>query len=806
MAGWSKGLVVAIFLGAALCSFAQEGPKDRILQAVDSTQQTVLRGSAYLFAKPAFDAGRVDGGANIDGVSLVFAPSPEQKAALQELLRDQQDRNSARYHKWLTPGQYASRFGMSAGDLAKVTAWLRSAGFEVNGISRSHTRISFNGTAAQMEAAFHTEIHHYRTGGEIRLANATELSVPAAFAGTVLGVSRLGDLRTKPGNVSAPGKQRAGISPHYTGSSNGDHYLAPADFATIYDLSPLYTAGYDGTGQTIAIMGQTEIYTADIDAFRTAAGLTARTSTNFQTVLVPNTGTAAISSANLTEADLDLEWAEAVAPNVNLLFVYVGNDANANAFTALEYTIDQNLAPVISITYGICEANLESEENITAVALQAEVQQANAQGQTVIAASGDQGAADCDGEVASAVDGLAVDVPAAIPEVTGVGGTEFTDDASSTATTTYWNAANTSVGGSAISYIPEIAWDDTVENGFLTGTGGGVSTVFTKPTWQVGTNVPADGYRDVPDIAFSASSDHDAYLVCSNQTANDSCMNGFAAPSGSVLSTGGTSFGAPTFAGIVALINQRTGSAQGNVNPTLYSLAESTAAAFHDITTGSNDVPCTTGSPDCPANNVMGYVAGTGYDQTTGLGSIDANVLVNAWPIDYSLLTSPTSVSIAVPGGTITSAITLSSIYSFTGTVTLACTPQSGVTGLTCSIRPSTVTAASPDATLTIATVGSGSASLVEPASHIGWLAGSGATLVAGFFLIPAASLRRGRIGLPLFLLFALLAVGAGCGGASSSSSTTTPPSSTPPGNYTVKITGTSGTVSFATSVAIEVQ
>jgi hypothetical protein len=268
-----------------------------------------------------------------------------------------------------------------------------------------------------------------------------------------------------------------------------------------------------------------------------------------------------------------------------------------------------------------------------------------------------------------------------------------------------------------------------------------------------------------------------------------------------LLRAGGTSFGAPAFAGIVAIINQRTNSSQGNVNPTLYSLAESTPAAFHDITTGSNDVPCTQGSPDCPGSGIMGYVADIGYDQTTGLGSLDASVLVNAWPLDYSISVNPNSVIIATPGNQDTVAISLNSIFAFAGTVSLTCTPQSGVTGLTCQISPSTVTASSPNATLTIFTVGSGSAA-VKPSSHMAWLVGS-ATLFGGIFLIEIPFFRRRRIGLPSLLLLACLAAGIGCGG--SSSPPVTPPS-TPPGNYTVKITGTSGSISFSTNVNAQVQ
>jgi subtilase family serine protease len=796
-------LVLIVF--SSLTSFAQSAARTRIPQVIDQTQRVVVRGLARSFARPEFDAGRVDGSMLINGVSLTFNLSPDQQTALHALLLAQQDRASASYHKWLTPEQYADRFGMIRADLAKVTAWLQSEGLTVNSTSRSRTQISFSGTAAQIDSAFRTEIHHYLINGEIHFAASTALSVPDAFAGTVLSVGNLSDFRAKPRTALSSDLFSFGLSPHYTNSTSGDHYLAPADFATMYDLTPLYTAGFDGTGQTIAIMGQTAIQTStvddtgDLDDFRTAAGLPTRTSANFQQVLVTGTGNPAIVPSDLVEADLDLEWAEAVAPNVNLIFVYIGDTPNLDAFNALQYTIDNLLAPIISITYGACEASPLADPNH----VQQWAQQANVQGQTIIAASGDSGAADCDSQTDDpATQGLAVDVPASIPEVTGVGGTEFNGDLSSTTTTAYWNAANSSTGGSAISYIPEMTWNDTAEINRLSASGGGASTLFLKPAWQVGANVPDDNQRDVPDIALNASSHHDSYLICTN----GSCASGFTSTS----ATGGTSFGAPAFAGILALINQRTSSSQGNVNPTLYSLAQTTPTAFHDITTGTNEVPCMAGSPDCPASGMMGFSAGPGYDQTTGLGSLDASVLVNAWPAAYTIAANPTTISIAAAGeqGTSALSVTMPTNFTgtFTGTVTLACAPQANITGLTCQISPSSVTAASPNATLTVSTEGSGSASLIKPHSRFEWIAGAGATLFAGIFLFEIPFFRRRRSGLPLLLLIVFLAMGLGCGGSSPASTPPVTPPSTPPGTYTITITGTSGSTSFPMTVSVTVQ
>jgi subtilase family serine protease len=784
--------ILLLSVGATLFSFAQDRPANRIAQAIDRSQSVIVPGSAHPLAQANLDMGRVAGSLPLNGVSLVFKPSPAQQSALELLLREQQDRSSPNYHKWLTPEQYADRFGITAQDIAKVSAWLRSEGFTPGHVARSRTQISFAGTAAQVEAVFHTQLHHYLIDGEMHFSNATEVSVPAAIAGTVRAVRNLSSLRPQG---------------HYTNNGAGAHSITPDDFATIYNLLPLYQAStpLDGTGQTIVVIGQTEIYHdpvnniyQDIDAFRTAANLPARTSTNFVEHQVPNSGVAAVNTNYLTDADIGLEWSQAVARGANIVYVFVGNDATSNAFNALQYAIDQNYGSVITINQGACEANPVSE----ATTVQLWAQQANAYGQTIVAAAGDEGAADCDGKVASATMGLAVDVPASVPEVTGVGGTEFTGDPDSITTTTYWLANNSATGESAISYIPEIVWNDTLANGVLSAGGGGASTVFSKPSWQIGTNVPADGMRDVPDISFSASSDHDPYLLCSGAS-NFPCVNGYLDSNNKVNTVGGTSVGAPEFAGLVAIINQATNSRQGNVNPTLYSLAASSPQLFHDIDTGSNNVPCTAGSPDCPASGNMGFVADTGYDQASGLGSVDANALVNAWPIDFSIAADPNRVNIAAPGAQGTSTLTLNPVYNFAGTVSLTCTPQSGVAGLTCSISPATVTPASPTATLTISTVGPGVLASARPPSGFGWLLGSSVTLFAGCFMINLPCFRRRRIFAMGFFLFAMLTAGVGCGGGGSS---TSHPPGTPSGNYTITINATSAGVTYSTTVTAGVQ
>jgi len=743
-------------------------------------------------------------------VSLIFKRSPAQQESLQTWLAEQQDPRSPNYHKWLTPEQFARQFGLTESDVAKVTAWLESEGFVVDHVARSRTQVSFTGSVARIESVFATEIHKYLINGEKHFANAMEPQVPAALQDVILGVRNLDDFHPQPRNT---GLRKIPGSPHFTSNLSGNHFLAPADFATIYDVTSLYNAGFDGAGEKIAVVGDSDITMSNIETFRSLAGL----STNDPSkVLVPNSGTATVpSTGEQIEAYLDLEWSGAIAKNASIIYVYVGNNPNSSVWDALQYAVDNNLAPVISISFGFCEQGLGQ----TAVdTIRGWAQQANAQGQTIIAAAGDSGAADCDGSrVTSAVQGLTVDVPAAIPEVTGVGGTEFSGDSSSTSTTTYWNSTNDSVYGSALSYIPEVVWNDTSESianhGGLAAGGGGASTFFAKPSWQTGAGVPNDGHRDVPDISLNASPFHDSYLLCdgTDGTGNQACTNGFRDSQNFLDVVGGTSAGAPTFAGVVALLNQATGSkGLGNINSTLYTLAGSAPSAFHDTTSGDNKVPCTKGSTDCPNGGTIGYSAGTGYDQASGLGSPDIFNLATNWPgfsssPNYSVSANPTSVTISSSGQSATSTITVIATGGFSGTVTLSCSLSSSTAKMGCVVSPSSIsldaTTTTVTGTLTITTTASsvlpGYSASLRQRSLFDWLGQSCAVVLGGVGLVGFPSRqRRRRLGLSL-LFFTLVLLGSGCGGGSSG---------TPRGSYTVTVTGSSGSTTHNATVSATVQ
>ncbi len=597
------------------------------LQAQDPLDagRVVLAGSRSRHTSIENDRGPLDSSRIIGGMSLVFRRSAAQSADLTKLLAEQRDPSSPGYHAWLTPDSYADRFGLTPADLAKVTSWLEAEGLRVDYVSRSRTRVMFSGPVGQVQSAFGTEIHRYEVNGTEHFANAGDPSIPASLAPLVWLVRGLDDFRTQP--------PRARVTPVPDFTSGGSHFLTPGDVATIYDINALYQDGFTGSGQKIAVVGQTDIYMSDIEMFRTQFGLPTN---NPELVLVTGSPDPGVSPDDLIESSLDLEYAGGIAPNASILFVY-----STDVWNSVAYAVDEDLAPVISTSYGGCEPDISSWPAATGAYFQSIAQQANALGITWLAASGDAGAAACD--IGSGIDaasqGLAVNLPASVPEVTAMGGTQFNEGSG-----VYWSSTNNANRSSALSYIPEVAWNDSAENisagGGLAATGGGASILFSKPSWQTGTGVPNDGVRDVPDISFAAANDHDPYLIYAD---------------GELFYVGGTSVSTPVFSGILALVNQYfvsngilSQAGLGNVNPTLYHLSQTTTGVFHDITAGNNIVPCVSGSPNC-TNGQLGYNAGTGYDQTTGLGSLDANNLAIRWaaslagPTATAVVANPTS-------------------------------------------------------------------------------------------------------------------------------------------------------------------
>ena len=600
------GKLAILAAGLALSTGSLLAQRNRIAATIDDSRRVFLAGHVHPLARPQFDLGRMDPSEVLAGLSLELKPSGSQQTELDQLLAAQQDPSSADYHRWLTPEQYADRFGASLDDINKMAAWLEQQGFQVTGVARARNWISFRGTAAQVENAFRIELHRYQVNAQQYFANASAPSIPAALEVVVRGVRGLHDFRMKP--LLKPRSSTGADSelPSYTSPTSGNHYLSPDDLATIYNMKPLYNAGIDGTGQMLVIAGQTQVFLSDIEQFRSRFNLPAN---DPQVMLVPNKPDPGLSSNDLPEADIDLEWSGAVAPNAGIIFVY-SNDVT----DAIQYAIDQNLAPVISTSYGLCETETPKADALT---FQSWAKQGNAQGITWFAAAGDSGGADCVTQNSTTDAGLSVDAPASIPEVTGVGGAEFNEGSGQ-----FWNAANDANGGSALSYIPEIVWNDSSANNPAAG-GGGASVVFSQPSWQKGAGVPNNNARNVPDVSLSASANHDGYMVYT---------------SGRLQVFGGTSVAAPSFAGIAALLNHylvstgaQPGPGLGNVNFSLYRIAQTAPSAFHDIVVGSNivNVTCGVRSHNCIPGS-YGFSAGPGYDQASGLGSVDVRNLALA--------------------------------------------------------------------------------------------------------------------------------------------------------------------------------
>jgi hypothetical protein len=721
-------VTLALAFGSSLCS-GQTVVQDRIHQVIGSSGSTALSGSVHPLARTEFDQGSVDGSLQLHGMSIDFKRSAAQQAALETLLQAQWNPSSPSYRQWLTPATFAAQFGMSQGDLGSVTAWLRSQGFTIDRIADSGNSIRFSGTAAQAQQAFQTQIHKYSVHGELHYANTSDVVLPSALASVVDRVGGLHDFRPKPRLVRPATARSTATHAQFTSGVSGSHFVAPGDFATIYDVNTLYSAGITGAGQTIGVAGQSDIVMADITSFRSAAGLPANNPTVF---LIPGSADPGVAdvSGDVNEADLDLEWSGGVAKAANIVYIN-----STDALTSLEYAIQNQVngmvIPILSNSYGDCEPNYTTADLHT---MEAAFQQANAQGQTVLGPAGDNGAADCDYTpsyaqyaVTSATHGLQVDYPASSVYVTALGGSEFMGDGTAanpaTGADQYWNATgSTDLLTSAISYIPEMAWNDTTYDislgEGLAGGGGGASLLWAKPSWQTGVpGIPADGKRDVPDISLSASADHDAYLVCTQTTTANpnkatyvsSCNNGFRlADIGynddqSVDAFGGTSVAVPSFAGILALIEQKVGASHGlgNINPNLYTLASNAStysSAFHDITSGNNLEPCTAGTTNCPSSGQLGYAAGTGYDQATGLGSVDAAKLAAAFGTVVTQVGTSTAVSSSpaspVVGATVTLTATVtqaSGSTAPTGTVTFTI---DGTVGSTITIQSNVATTA----------------------------------------------------------------------------------------------------------------
>ena len=684
-------------------ALAQQRAPARIKQPIDESRLAVLKGNTYPLAQTSFDRGSVPSNLPVNRMLLLLRRTAEQETALESLLEQQQDKSSPNFHKWLTPQQFGQQFGPAEQDIQTITTWLRSQGFAVDRVSNGRVTIEFSGNAQQVQDAFHTEIHEYDVNGKIHYANASDPEIPTALAPVVSGIVSLHNFGRKPlyriAGIVPPGRgiprhRSAGAltsgEPLFTAGGgcglNGTacYAVGPLDFGTIYNVLPLWNATppVDGTGQTIAIVGQSDIYPQDVGNFRSDFGLPAPK----LNIIYDGTNPGKLAtSGDETESDLDVEWSGAIATGATVDFVVSGTtNSTEGVDLSAEYVVDNNLAPIMSESYGACELDLGTAGNQFYNDLW---QQAAAEGITVFVAAGDSGAAVCDqGSSGPATDGVSVNGIASTPYDVAVGGTDF-NDLSNPAT--YWNSTNNSTTQeSAKGYIPEMTWNDTCTNSeffqftgstnaegdcndagssywpaFLAPVGGSggasnctapagtsVSTCaggYAKPVWQTGTGVPNDGKRDLPDITMFAGDGLNAnfYVLCETDIYGGCAGNVY-----SLVPVGGTSVPTPALAGVMALVDQKTQSRQGNANYVLYPFAAQPGAScnssgtivsscvFYDVTTGTNAMPCMIGSADCATNVsgdqnglLSGYNTTPGYDLATGLGSINAANLVNNW-------------------------------------------------------------------------------------------------------------------------------------------------------------------------------
>jgi hypothetical protein len=722
---WTQTIMASAFvLLFSLIAWGQAANTPaRITQPVDMGNLVTLRGNTHPLARPEYDQGAASDSLPTERILLLLQRSAEQEAALRKLLDEQQIKSSPNYHMWLTPEQFGQQFGPADADIQAVTSWLSSQGFQVSHVAAGRTVIEFSGTAGQVRQAFHTEIHKFVVNGEEHWANASDPQIPAALTPVVAGFDSLNNFPKRPMSrrlgTFSKSKATGQVRPLFTFPYGSGYLLAvgPTDFATIYNVLPLWSGGIDGTGQTIAVVEQSDINTQDVADFRTMFGLP--TNINYlQTIYNgPDPGILGpCSTCDEGEADLDVEWAGAVAKGATVdLVVSEGTETTAGVDLSALYIIDNNLAPIVSESYGACEAF----EGNSGIAFYNTIwEQGAAQGITILIAAGDSGSAGCDdpSSEAAAQDGLEVDGTASTPFNIAVGGTDFNDSSSASL---YWNTKNGSGQSSAKSYIPEMTWNDSCANtgnvvgcaswegssgaGLTAGSGGpsncATSTTestpegteidctagIPKPAWQSGPGVPNDQVRDLPDVSLFAGDGMNSsfYVFCemdANTSNTSSCdLN---APYLDFQAAGGTSFATPAFAGIMAMVNQKTGQRQGNANYVLYPLAVQSGAScastsvmaptasassciFYDVQVGNNSVACEAGSLNCGNQTGTGYgilvnpnstalqpawLTTAGYDLATGLGTVNAYNLVKNWKSNFAgtvttLNLSPTTIT-----------------------------------------------------------------------------------------------------------------------------------------------------------------
>ena len=714
----SAGILVTV-PGVQAQAQAAVAAVPQIQQQVDNSQRTTLRGNVHPMARAAYDRGTVQDALQTPRMQLLIKRPADREAALKQYVADLHQQGSASYHKWLTPDQIGQQYGPADSDVQTVTAWLQSQGFTVSKLSRAKSTIEFSGTAGQLKSAFRTQIHKYLVNGATHYANATDPQIPTALTPVVAGVVRMNDFRPK-AQIKVQGAATYSQATHqakplwnYPVGKGVEYFVAPSDFAVQYDTGPLTAAGINGTGQTIGIINDSNIDLNLVAGFRNLFNLTP--ANNLPNVVIDGTDPGVNGDA--IEAYLDVEWSGAIAPAATVnLYIAADTTLNSGLDLAAARAVDDDVAKVLSVSFGECELDLGAAENAYYNSLW---EQAAAQGQTVMISAGDSGSQGCYNGAASTLQyGLAVNGLASTPYNVAVGGTDFYfSDYASTPTngyppsySNYWTAATSATPATSIkTVIPEQPWNNTqyglniaayasgdastyYSDQGLDEPGGGSGGASSCATFDANSNcvagypkpdfqsalTPADSVRDIPDVSLFAANglNYSSFVICANP--GDCNTYGETASPQTVEGVGGTSASSPSFAGIMALVNQKYGP-QGQANNVLYPLAKQFPAAFHDVTVGSNNGPCyATGTNSagqtieditaCVAasdgsTSAGAYSAASGYDQASGLGSVDANVLVNDWN-KVTFTPSGTTLALSAPS------ITHGASETLTATVT----------------------------------------------------------------------------------------------------------------------------------------
>jgi hypothetical protein len=704
---------IALSFAAAAAWAAVDAPASpaaapRVQGPVDDAARVALYGNMHPSIQAGADQGAVEDSLPAGRMLLLLARSPEQESALREFLQAAHTPGNPSFHKWLTPAEFGRLYGPADSDVAAVTAWLESHGLAVNQVHAGRLAIEFSGTTGQLREAFQTEVHRYLVNGETRLSSATDPSVPAALGPVIAGLAPINGFHPQPhlkvlGQASFNPKTRQ-ATPQWTypaGNGGVLFVMAPGDFATQYDINPVYKAGITGAGQSIAVLSASNVDLSMVQAYQTLFGLSA----NLPQVVVDGEDPGQNGAA--AEAYLDLEIAGSVAPGATLMLYTSAGTALADGLALAAYrAVEDNQAGIISSSYGECEMELGQGGNAFWSALW---QQAAAQGQTVFVSVGDGGSAGCDSFDTQQVaySGLQVNGIASTPYNVAVGGTDFyysqyagSTSAINTQVSGYWSAPTTAPAVSLKQPVPEQAWNDyfgynladggnpaNLPSQMIVAGGGGASSAalypsgsaaqgYPKPAWQTGTGVPADKARDLPDLSLFAANgtNYSLYPICALP---GDCSNLTSSGAVAVTGIGGTSASTQAMAGIQALINQSTASRQGQADFIYYPLAAKQTTVFRDVAVGGNQVLCYLGTANCAAGSAAGnssgyyvesgYAAGAGFDLATGLGSVDVANLIKYW---NSVTRTPTTTTLSVSPS--------SFVHGLTATVKGSVAPSAG--------------------------------------------------------------------------------------------------------------------------------